>query len=227
MNQLLPIETEILPSMPPCMVLCKLQEDLAEVAKLKELPFNQTYFFAPGVSIELSMQKTADAEFTLTIDSINGTFIAREVNFKKFMELVQLHTTRVVSLCLGRINLEPCSDMGHLGADEILALHSCINQLRANTEVPFSYAAKGPRGVYQLFAAAQNGGNWQISFETNYIYGNAMKWRVEFEFVNQAIERADKIINDSLKEWLRPNGSASRPSSKGRPKAVAVAPATA
>jgi hypothetical protein len=194
----------------PCLVLCQIQSDLSAIAKSKALPFNEVYHLTPEVSIEITIQKLDDLNFHMQVKS-PGIVEATDLNFKKLLEVAHQHITRAVSTCLSRIDVDPCPTMSHLGADEILALYKCMSTFKAESVLPYTYSVQGPRGKYELFSAKETNNHFEIAFETNYIYGNSMRWRAEVEFINQALDRADKIMADALGEWLRPGGSSLRP----------------
>jgi hypothetical protein len=215
MNQQLLVENNETAVMTPCAVLCQLQTDLASLAKSKTLPFEETYRLTPDLFVEIHIEKDVESgNFKAQIRSINGTTTAEDLNFKKLLELTHQKITRAVSACLSRLDSKPCSMMPHLAVDEILALYKCISQFKVESKMPYSFLQTGPRGSYDLFSIRETNGRFEVSFETNYIHGNAMRWRAEVEYLNQAMDRADKVLADSLGEWLKQGVSAKFTASK-------------
>lgn len=191
-------------AMTPCSVLSELQTDLASLAKSKTLPFEKIYQLTPELFVEMSLSKNETSGlFEAQIRSINGTTKAEDANFKKLMELVHPKLTRALSACLSRLDTKPCKMMPHFAIDEILALYRCVNDFKGESKMPYSFLQTGPRGSYDLFSIKESNGRFEVCFETNYIHGNAMKWRAEPEYLNQAMDRADKVLADSLGEWLK------------------------
>lgn len=214
MNQQLILGNEQSVSVTPCVVLCKLQTDLASIAKSKELPFKELYELTPELFVEIEIQKNPANNFEARIRSANGTVQAEDPNFKKLLEVVHAKTTRALSFCLSRLDATPCNMMPHFAVDEILALFNCISSFKTDTTMPHSFLQKGPRGSYELFSIRETNGRCEVTFETNYIHGNTMKWRAEVESLNQALDRADKVLSDNLGEWLKQGVSAKFTASK-------------
>ena len=96
--------------------------------------------------------------------------------------------------------------MAHSGADEVLALYSCIDTFRKSMTLPFVFSVDGPSNSYELFSVKQKDSHFEVAFETNNIYGKSMKWKAEMQSVHQALERADKILAEVLSEWIMPGG---------------------
>lgn len=209
MNQQLLVENNASKVMTPCAVLNQLQTDLASLAKSKELPFEETYQLTPELFVEVRVRKNDETKmFESQVRSIVGTNTAEDANFKKLLEMTHPKITRALAACLSRLDSTPCSMMPHLAVDEILAMYRCVSHFKTDLTTPYSFLQTGPRGSYDLFSIKENNGRFEVSFETNYIHGNAMKWRAELEYLNQAMDRADKVLSDNLGEWLKQGISA-------------------
>lgn len=193
--------------MPPCLVLQALQADLTSLAKSKNLPLTRIYPLAQDAVIELHLWKQDKGDFHLEVKRNNGQAEWTDPKLKRLVDSAHLYIWRALSSYLARIDVPPCPEMAHSGADEILALYQAIDAFKNNSDLPFETSANGPRGRYQLFSATRKNALCQIVIETNHIYGNSMKWIIEVEFIDQAIERAEKILADALVEWLRPGGA--------------------
>lgn len=211
------------------MVLVELQNDLATIIKSKTLPFTQSYNLSPDASFGITIKQLEDGNFHLELKSPNGCEVVTEPKLKRLVEFAHMYTWRALASSLSRISLAPCATMAHSGADEILALYQCLHAFRTNVDLPYIFSLDGPRGPYELFSVKQKGTQCEITIETNYVYGNSMKWRAEVEFAHQVVERAEKIVADYLGEWLRPGGSSIRadldrelhpPASRPRPPVV-------
>lgn len=194
----------------PCMVLASLQSDMATIMKPKTLPFKRMYVLSPDSFVELSIEKLESGQFQLEINAPNRSERLIDPKLKKLVDMAHIFAWLALSTSLSRNSLPPCSSMSHSGADEILALYQCLGVVKANSNRPYVSTITGPRGAYELFSVKQKGAMSEIVIETNYIYGNSMKWKAEVEFSHQLAERASQIMSDVLGEWLRPGGSSLR-----------------
>lgn len=194
----------------PCVVLALLQADLAAILKSRTLPFKRSYSLNQDSRIEISIEKLDDGQFQLELISPNWNARLTEPKPKKLIDMAHMFTWRALSTTLRRIKLSPCTSMAHSGADEILALYQCLETVKDAANLPYTMTIKGPTGPYELFSARQKGTLIEVVIETNYVYGGPMKWRAEVEFTHQIADRAAKIIDDVLAEWLRPGGTSLR-----------------
>lgn len=191
----------------PCSVLSQLRSDMADVAKYKSLPFSRRYNLTDKEFIGINLRKLDDGQFHLEVSSSRGKIEGTDVKVKKLIDLAHLLVWRALSVCLSRNAFSPCPAMAHKGADEILALYSCINSFRKSLALPFVVLIDGPGDKYEMCSITQRDNIIDLALETKNIYGsNSMKWKAEFHHLNEVLERADKIIAEVLSEWVMPGG---------------------
>lgn len=198
------------PELTPCLVLRNLQSDLSGLLKSKTWPFSSVYRLSEDAFIEISVQKLDDGQFQLNINSSSGSKTATEAKLARLVDLAHMFAWRYLSQSLSSITILPCASAVHGGADEVLALYKSFHDFQKAPELPHTLSMNSPRGAYELFCVRQNGMLCEIAIETNFIYGNTMKWRAEVEFLHQVEPRVSKMISDVLGEWLRPGGAALR-----------------
>jgi|AGTN01.3.fsa_nt_gi hypothetical protein len=190
----------------PCSVLAQMRLDMVAVAKSKNLPFLRRYDISETDFLVISIRKLSELEFHLEVTSARGTEEATDPKLKKLLDLAHLYIWKALSTSLSRNPLMPCVSMEHSGADEVLALYNGIEVFRKSPKLPYVISVTTPRASYELLSIQQKGSQFELAFETNNIYGNSMKWQATFSYMNEVLERADKMVAEVLSEWILPGG---------------------
>ena len=188
-----------------CEALVALQTEMVELAKVSSFPYKKQYKLAPGAEINLSIEELDPPDnFRLTIEATGEPLVVEIEGHRKLPPLlVGLLSQKVTEYLVDR-RIEPCSSMGHGGADELLRLYSCINEFKMSPELPYSSIVKGAKRDYRIFSLEQDSNHCRLELVTNHIYGDSIKTIAIIDSEALIPDQCYEMLERMLIEWFRP-----------------------
>ncbi len=190
-------------AMRPCAALDDLKKDLLKISK-SAADFEGSYEFAPNAVLSILLERRPSGTFHVQVKSPHGEESAVNTNFKNIAAMTLGFAWQAACSMISRFGLEPCSEIKHGGADEILSLYKSLSSFNQKQILPFSSAQVCPCNGYELLNIHTENNRCYLTLETKSIYGNLVKSVVDVQNRDQVTARGQSMVDDILGSWLKP-----------------------
>ncbi|MCA9803280.1 MAG: tetratricopeptide repeat protein [Cyanobacteria bacterium HKST-UBA02] len=169
----------------------------------KHAPIKTIYELAPSHTLEISVEVT-DKNIRLKVKTEEETQEADLDEFKKAASVTALFVSNQLRTILSELELEPCKNLPHRGADELIALFKAAQELEKQKTLPFNYRVNGPHGIYDILAVKEEDGQFKISVTTERLHEQTVVHVTDVEEEDQVPDRVREFITFELVTWLTP-----------------------
>lgn len=201
--------------MNPCAILETIRSDLKRLTDPRHAPIKTIYELAPAHTLEVSVGLT-DNNIRLEVKTQKETQEADLEDFKRAASVAALFVSNQLSTILSEIELAPCKNLPHRGADELVALFKGAQDLANNAELPFTYTVTGPLGNYDLLSVTEGDGRFKISVTTQRLHEDTMVHVTDVEDEDELLDRVKEFITFELITWLTPTTKSPRTPGLGK-----------